>query len=135
MGYPTKITDACDIVSAYYAIKYPSKNSFGLTYLESHIFDEEKSVRWNREEVQRRNTEVVEKFKAAREEYDRQMKEFWSDVDAYIANEFGISLESANILRQTMWSCDSISYEVESFQSFLEDFWSCYQVIKEVKNI
>lgn len=133
MGYPTKITDACDIVSAYYAIKYPSKNSFGATYLESHIFDEEKSVRWNREEVQRRNTEVLEKFRAARDEYDRQIKGFWADVDAYIANEFNISFEAANVFRQTMWNSDSIGYEIEEFQTFLEDFYMCYQVLEEAK--
>ncbi len=133
MGYPTKITDACDIVNAYYAIKFPSRRSFGEIYVDSHIFDEEKSVKWNREEVQRKNAEVTAKYKAAVDICNKQMEEFWSDVDKYIANEFNITLEAAKGLRVTMWNSDSVNQEIEDFQTFLEDFWSCYQVIKEVK--
>lgn len=133
MRYPTKITDACDITSAYYQIKYPSRNSFGETYHEGHIFDEDKSVKWNREEVQRRNESVQEQFRAARDKYDNQIKEFWSDVIKYIANEFNISLETAEELKDTIWHSDSVSYEIEEFQTFIEDFYTCYQVVKEGK--
>ena len=65
MGYPTKITDACEIVGAYDSIKFPTKKSFGPTYEDKHIFDMDQSVRWNLEEVQRRNAEVTAKYKAA----------------------------------------------------------------------
>lgn len=135
MGYPTKITDACDIVNAYYVIKFPSRRSFGEIYTDNHIFDEEKSVKWNREEVQRRNAEVTAKYKAAVDICNKQMEEFWSDVDKYIANEFNIKLETAKGLRVTIWNNDSVNQEIEDFQTFLEDFWSCYQVIKEANEI
>lgn len=123
--YPTPITDFCEISKAYYAIQYPNKKQFGETYLESHIFDEEKSVRWNREEAQRRNMDVATKLRAAREEYDRQIEEFWKNVDKYIANEFGISLEGANAIRESAWTGNTVAYEIETFETFLEDMFDC----------
>ena len=135
MNYPTTITDPIEITSAYHKIKYPSRRSFGEIYVDSHIFDEDKSVKWNREEVQRRNELVMEQFRAAREDYDKQLETFWSDVDKYIANEFNITLEVAKGLRVTIWSSDSVDQEIEDFQTFLEDFWSCYQVLKEANKI
>ena len=131
MGYPTKITDTCEIVSAYGRIKFPIKKTFGQTYLDNHIFDEEQSVRWNREEVQRRNAEVADKYKAAVEICNRQMEEFWADVDAYLANEFKLTLEAARRFRMAAWQCDTVECDICSFQTFLEDFYICYMQIWE----
>lgn len=133
MGYPTKIIDACDIVDTYDSIKFPAKKSFGYTYHDGHIFDEEQSVRWNREEVQRRNAEVTAKHKEALEIYNKQIEEFWADVDAYLANEFKLTLEGAAELRKTAWNCDTVECNIYSFQSFIEDFYICYMRIWEDK--
>ena len=131
MGYPTKITDACEIVDAYDCIKFPTKKSFGQTYADNHIFDEEQSVRWNREEVQRRNTEVTAKYKAAVDLCNKQMEEFWSDVDAYLANEFKLTLEGAHALRKTAWNCATVECDICCFQTFIEDLFYCYCRIME----
>lgn len=134
MGFSTTITDFSDIVQEYYKIKYPSKKDYGETYQANHIFDEEKSVKWNREEVERRNQEWTERFHAAREEYSRQLEEFWSNVDKYIANEFQFSIEIARNLRQCAWASESVCGEIESLQTFLEDFYDCFEIIKEMRN-
>lgn len=131
MGYPTKITDACEIVTAYDSIKFPNKRSFGQTYLENHIFDEEKSVRWNREEAQRRNAEVLAKYKEAVDICNKQMEEFWSDVDAYLANEFKLTLKGATELRKTAWNCDTVECDICCFQTFIEDLFYCHCRIME----
>jgi hypothetical protein len=131
MGYPTKITDACEIVDAYDRIKFPTKKSFGQTYADNHIFDEEQSVRWNREEVQRRNAEVTAKYKAAVDICNKQMEEFWSDVDAYLANEFRLTLEGAHALRITAWNCDVVECDICCFQTFIEDLFNCHCRIME----
>lgn len=131
MGYPTKITDACEIVGAYESIKFPTKKSFGQTYDYNHIFDEEQSVRWNREEVQRRNAEVTAKYKAAVDICNKQMEEFWADVDAYLANEFKLTLEGATELRKTAWNCDTVECDICCFQTFIEDLFYCHCRIME----
>lgn len=131
MGYSTKITDVCEIVNAYDSIKFPAKKSFGQTYHDGHIFDEEQSVRWNREEVQRRNAEVTAKHQKALEIYNKQMEEFWADVDAYLANEFKLTLEGATELRKTAWNCDTVECDICCFQTFIEDLFYCHCRIME----
>ena len=97
------------------------------------MFDENQSVKWNREEVQRRNTEVMEKFRAARDKYNKQLEEFWIDVDKYLANEFKLSLEAAHEFRLVAWQCATVECDICSFQTFLEDFYTCYTQIWEDK--
>ncbi|MBO5424101.1 MAG: hypothetical protein J6A25_01150 [Lachnospiraceae bacterium] len=133
MGYPTKITDFSDIVSIYDSIEFPSRKAFGQTYPDNHVFDENQSVKWNREEVQRRNAEAMEKYKNARDEYNRQLQEFWIDMDKYLANEFKLSLEAAHEFRLAAWQCNTVECEICSFQTFLEDFYTCYMQIWEDK--
>lgn len=133
MGYPTKITDFSDLVSMYDDIKTPSRHAFGQTYHDNHVFDENQSVKWNREEVKRRNAEAVENYKNALADYDRQLKEFWIDVDKYLANEFKLSLEAAHEFRLVAWKCDTVECDICCFQTFLEDFHTCYMQIWEDK--
>lgn len=55
------------------------------TYPLDHVFDIDKSVRWNRDEVERQNKLAEEARKAKRDKADRLMKQLRSDVTEYIS--------------------------------------------------
>ena len=55
---------------------FPDHKKFAM-YKEGHVFDEEKSVKWNREEVERRNKEY-------KEEQNRLIKEHKDEWDSMI---------------------------------------------------
>ena len=60
-------------------------------YAEDHVFDEDKSVRWNREEVVRRNTERAEAHKRARELKNQSCNNFEEAVINYIMQDLSYS--------------------------------------------
>lgn len=56
-------------------------------YREDHIFDEEKSVRWNREEVARQNQAQVDLQKQARAMREESNNYFFTELYRYICQE------------------------------------------------
>ena len=56
-------------------------------YREDHIFDEEKSVRWNREEVARQNQAQVDLQKQARTMREESNNYFFTELYRYICQE------------------------------------------------
>jgi hypothetical protein len=58
-----------------------------VTFLETHIFDEEQSVRWNREEVARKNAENKEQREAWRKKDQALQDQFLKDSIEYMIAE------------------------------------------------
>lgn len=67
-------------------VKYPSGK-----FSENHIFDEDKSVRWNREEVERQNNNRLAQIKAYRESEAQGEKDFRDDVIQYLLENYRIN--------------------------------------------
>jgi len=72
-----------------YAAKaaYPTIRKFS----QGHIFDEDKSVKWNREEVERHNTEVAKQMEAYRKAVIQGENTFKEDVIAYLLDTYSIN--------------------------------------------
>ena len=56
-------------------------------YREDHVFDEDKSVRWNREEVERQNQAQFELQKQARALREESNNHFLTELYRYICQE------------------------------------------------
>ena len=52
-----------------------------------HVFDEEKSVKWNREEVERRNQAIHDEWKAAMEAKGESYQYLYEAIYKYIMDE------------------------------------------------
>lgn len=72
------------IKEGYYnsTVEYPKSTR----YRENHVFNEDKSVKWNREEVVRKNAEI-DKLKADyRDSVNAGIEKFENDVIDYLMN-------------------------------------------------
>ena len=68
------------------------------------IFDEEKSVRWNREEVDRLRSEYEEEARRLTSEKNAAIKNATDMAIAYIVEDSGLPLEKAKILWDFLFS-------------------------------
>jgi hypothetical protein len=66
-------------------------------YAENHVFDEDQSVRWNREEVVRRNAERAEIYKHARELKAQSCANFEEAVINYIMQDLSYSYSFSRV--------------------------------------
>ena len=74
---------------------YPSNIS---TYKEDYVFDEDKSVKWNREEVARRNAAYEEDTKRYRAAREAAYADAENATKMYIMERTGLSKKKASIL-------------------------------------
>ena len=85
-----KLTCGEDIANArksiYSANPAPDKKKFP----ENHVFDEEKSVRWNREEVVRRNSEIENRIAQHRWDVHHSEVNLRNSVLDYIVDYFRV---------------------------------------------
>lgn len=75
----------------------PDKASFPYPE-EGDVIDEEKSVRWNREEVQRQRMAYLEEAKRLRRLRNEKITEAVDEAAAWIAEETGLTPDKAMIL-------------------------------------
>ena len=102
----------------------PSRSELSI-YTESYVFDEDKSVRWNREEVARRNrayTEDTERLKKAKSDAYELAEEA---TKHYIMEETGMSRDKANILYSFAW---------EKYHSYVYDMLTQLDELIELYN-
>lgn len=99
-------------------VPYPSHGK----YAENHIFDENMSVKWNREEVARRN----QAYKDALTEYNKGKQEayekFREDLIQAIMNDTGFSYGKAEMIYSKAYDRGSGYYEVITYASEIADF-------------
>ena len=85
-----------------------------------HIFDEDRSVRWNREEAIRVNNEYDAKCKILRAERDAAISLVTDRIKKYISINVGCSLQRASLI----WNFVYDQYHSNTDELFdkLEDF-------------
>ena len=106
------------------------KNKQTNLYEEGHVFDENKSVKWNKEEVIRKNEQLKKEFKNAK------VENFKNDVIEYILNNYEISNNRniANMVYNMAYEFGhssgnrEILNETIDFASFAED------IVTEIKD-
>lgn len=67
-----------------------------LIYKNGYIFDEDKSVKWNREEVERRNNEYNEELKRLNTEKNAMLLKWIDAVKLYIIEETKVKKTQAD---------------------------------------
>ena len=85
-----------------------------------HIFDEDKSVRWNREEAVRVNNEYDAKRKILRAERDAAISLVTDRIKKYISINVGCSLQRASLIWNFVY--DQYHSNVDELFDKLEDF-------------
>lgn len=97
-------------------------------YLQKHhmlpadtVLDEEKSVRWNREEVLRRNNECREMVSSFAEKFGQCEQEIRKEIITYIQSEYALSETMANVVYSAAYE-DGHSAGYEEVISFIADY-------------
>lgn len=72
-------------------------------YPSDYIFDEEKSVKWNREEVERLNREREEKVKELQRAKNKARDEVMEDIYLAIQREVGGGIDREDAMK--IWDC------------------------------
>lgn len=73
-------------------VEYPTEKRVS----ESHVFNEEKSVKWNREEVERYNNAIYEQKMACHNSERAGYEEFTSDITSYLFYAYGFNAAMAS---------------------------------------
>lgn len=95
------------------------------TYPLSHIFDEEKSVKWNREEVLRVNDEIKEHNIKIREQRFKALAEAHNNIISYLVKEY------PTISKKKIENLYHLIYE----EIFEDDYIIIQDIIDEVEEI
>lgn len=105
--------------------EYPRKNE---TMKEGYITDEDKSVKWNREQVQNNITEYHNKIDAYHQEGNRVYALFEQDVINYIKKVYNFKEEAIKFLLGEAWEeghsvgLDSVIVKLEDLIELVIDF-------------
>lgn len=115
--------DIQDIRKKFYNDEYSCKMAVPQSVKENHVFDENLSVKQNREMVREHNERVV----ALRKERDRKNNELHqqmrNDVIQYIVHTYGLSKDQASIIE---------SYVYTEKHSFMCDYFSSIDEVAEM---
>lgn len=82
-------------------LSYPTRDS---SYSHRHIFDEEKSVRWNREMVEQKKLEYKTLISNFRDDVRNLEKLFELDVTEFLKDEFNFNESVARKVYKEAWS-------------------------------
>lgn len=92
-----------------------------------HVFDEDKSVRWNREEAIRVNNEYDEKCRVLRVKRDEAVVQVTDCIKRHISIYVGCSLQRASLIWNFMYShyysdIDELFDKLEEFEVLFANY-------------
>ena len=97
----------------------PDKELFH-PYPEEYVIDENMSVKWNREEVAKRNEAYAQEKQRLRNAINDAVKSLDNMIKAYIAQEIPVSLDKASIIFNRLYN-DHHSYGYSEILDFVDD--------------
>lgn len=109
-----------DYASGCYAVPHPEMPEFVPL---GYIFDEDKSVRENREMVNTHNEEAKKARNDYRLQLDQQEIRMRNDVKEYVAGAYGMSMASADIIERYTW---------EEYHSAVYDYLTAIEDVAEM---
>ena len=80
---------------------------------DNHIFDENQTVKWNREKVQEHNTRIAREKEAYTEDNNRLFAKLREDLVQALQDEYGLTKEQAELV-------DSYAYQEK--HSYVGDY-------------
>ena len=120
-----------DIAAQYYFYTNMSCKPIGIGKVrEGHIFDEDKSVKWNREEVERHNAEYQRRVAELNTERNKKFEEVVGLVVEKIQDEVGHNLSKKK--GRAIWDyaySSSKSYGFDSVLATLEELISLADIL------
>lgn len=102
-----------------FALSMPSAPDSSKVKLD-HVFDEDRSVRWNREEAIRVNNEYDAKCKILREKKTEAMVQVTDCIERHISIYVGCSLQRASLIWNFVY--DQYHSDIDELFDKLEDF-------------
>lgn len=107
------LQDYCDAVNA---VMPPELHRYDYT----HVFDENKSVKWNREEVERHNT-IYEESRKSIEDNERNARyQFKCAIVAYISEELHMDEDHAQKIYDHCYA-EKHAYGIKEVADYVDD--------------
>lgn len=121
-GIPMPIKSLEEIKEAYDNGEYKTKLSYpsGKKLKPTDFIDKSKSVTWNEEEIEKRNNELDEAYKAYRIDNNRLSNKLSADVVMALMDEYDLNKGQAELVEEITYR-DHHSYMGDYF-SYLDEF-------------
>ena len=109
----------------------PDEKEFPI-YYQGYIIDEDKSIKWNRKEVERRMTARAEEGKRLRALYSELNSSYEKTLLKALAKEYEISTKEASIIWTKAYT-DNHSYGMSSVCNRFDELADMYEELREVR--
>ena len=96
----------------------------------STVFDENESVRWNHEQVKKRNEEIAKEHKVKKQNLEKAYESLKACCSEYISEKTSLPLKVSKNLFDYLMEEENLvtSYDADLFLGSLNDFISCFTV-------
>lgn len=104
-------------------------------YPEGYVFDEEKSVKWNREEKERKNQEALDNVEKLKIECDNCLQKYYLELNNFLLNdpEYGngqLTLDELNAINHFMSDWNSDTYDLSNgWDNYMAFYMDCIDLI------
>ena len=93
-------------------------------YPDSHVFDEDKSVKWNADKVKAENQRIREAKQAVQEKRMQKKQQFLDDIASAVQTEYDFTVNQSKIVAAQAWEEGHSNglYEVIAQAQIIADF-------------
>ena len=93
-------------------------------YPDSHVFDEDKSVKWNADKVKAENQRIREAKQAVQEKRMQKKQRFLDDIASAVQTEYDFTVNQSKIVAAQAWEAGHSNglYEVIAQAQIIAEF-------------